>query len=811
MKPFLLLIFLSVVVVKSSAQQKNYDIVRTDEAIKIDGQFDEAIWSSAPKMTDFIQSKPNPNTKASQASDVQITYDDQAIYVAATLWDDEVKTRYKELGQRDDLSVAADFFAIMFDTFDDDQNGFAFGVTAAGVQFDVKFNNNNDDFSFDAVWESQVRSDDKAWYVELKIPYYSLRFPQKEVQTWGVNAIRSIQRNQEEDFWNAIDPNESGFVKQWGQMTGLSAIKPPLRLSFTPFASVNLSKQGASSVQRNFNIGTDLKYGINESFTLDMTLIPDFGGVRSDEQILNLGPFEQVYDENREFFKEGIELFKKGNLFYTRRIGQRPQGYDAVSEQLRDNEIITVNPYRTGLINGLKVSGRTNTNWGLGVFNGITNKAEATILDTITQEKRQVQTAALTNYNVLVAEKALKNASSFYVINTNVLRKSVASDANVAGAGVTLRNKKNTYIFESEFAFSQINDKQDGMDSSSSGWKIGSYIGKTKAPFTFGIESYIENDTYNPNDLGLLFTNNEWFNQAHVNYQLTEEKDWYRFMSFGANLRYSRIYKPAHPIGIEWSAYYEVTFKNLWNVWANVYGAPQGKRDYFEPRLHDFRTYFKRPESNWINSGWSSNENKKLSINGNMERGFGRDYVDIDYWSLFLQPNFRLSNQLTIASGFGFTYFDNNVGFAQMQDDDPVFGLRKRKSFNWSPQLAYRFNENMNLSLFGRYNWDQVDYKRFYYLNQQGELGQEVIFQPEDEPDDVNFSALNLDFIYRWRFAPGSDIVLSYQKQIGRRSEVLSSNLVQNFTNLWQEDHGDNLNVKLIYFIDYNALRRKTS
>jgi len=123
----------------------------------------------------------------------------------------------------------------------------------------------------------------------------------------------------------------------------------------------------------------DVKYGINQAFTLDMTLIPDFGQVQSDNQVLNLTPFEVKYNENRSFFTEGTELFGKGNLFYSRRIGGKPLHYYDVGNQLKPGETIARNPQGTRLINATKVSGRTSSGLGIGVFNAITNTQYATI------------------------------------------------------------------------------------------------------------------------------------------------------------------------------------------------------------------------------------------------------------------------------------------------------------------------------------------------------------------------------------------------------------------------------------------------
>ena len=147
----------------------------------------------------------------------------------------------------------------------------------------------------------------------------------------------------------------------------------------------------------------DLKYGLNESFTLDMTLIPDFGQVASDAMVLNLSPFEVKYEENRQFFNEGVELFNKGGeMFYSRRL---------------END----------LLNATKVTGRTKNGLGIAGLNAITNKTDD---------------SPLTNYNVFIVDKALDNSSSISIMNTNVTNTNSNKDANVTGFFTRFNNKK---------------------------------------------------------------------------------------------------------------------------------------------------------------------------------------------------------------------------------------------------------------------------------------------------------------------------------------------------------------------------------
>ena len=161
-------------------------------------------------------------------------------------------------------------------------------------------------------------------------------------------------------------------------MSNIRDINPPIRLSLMPYASTYVD-HFEDKTTLDFNAGMDLKYGINESFTLDATLIPDFGQVAFDNQVLNLSPFEIQFQENRQFFNEGTELFSLGDLFYSRRIGGAPKNITNQDLSGNDSAEVTVRTEFTRLLNATKISGRTNGNLGIGFLNAVTDNNYSTI------------------------------------------------------------------------------------------------------------------------------------------------------------------------------------------------------------------------------------------------------------------------------------------------------------------------------------------------------------------------------------------------------------------------------------------------
>ena len=185
-------------------------------------------------------------------------------------------------------------------------------------------------------------------------------------------------------------------------LTGITDIKPPLRLQFsTYFATYDEKPSGEKIYSLRGSGGMDVKYGINQAYTLDMTLIPHFGQVVIDNRILNLSPFEIKFQENRPFFTEGIDLFNKGNLFYSRRIGTEPNYRKYPTGGLNDS--IISDPAQAKIVNATKISGHSESGLGIGFLNAITTPQNTTFLDTVKGTTHKEESMPFTNYTVFVA------------------------------------------------------------------------------------------------------------------------------------------------------------------------------------------------------------------------------------------------------------------------------------------------------------------------------------------------------------------------------------------------------------------------
>ncbi len=818
----IVVMFLGQLLFGQSIDKKEMQITRIDQSIKVNGDLDEGAWLSAPVYSDFTQNSPEPNIPAPQKTEVKILYDNVNIYVGAVMYDVSRDSILRQLCIRDEKgqrsrnvfsSTNTDWFGIALDTYKDGINGVIFAVSPMNVQFDMKYSDQGRDKNWDSVWRSEVKIHEDKWVVEMAIPFSALRIPTSEIQEWHVNFCRQIRRQRSENWWNKIDPGVEGFFNQFGLLKGLENIESPVRFQATPYVASVLSYQREPDATpertngRTFTGGMDLKYGINDAFTLDMTLIPNFGEVQSDDQILNLSQFEVRFDENRPFFTEGTELFNKGNIFYSRRIGGSPLNRSVADDNLGINESVTSNPVETPLINAFKLSGRTNSGLGIGVFNGIVGKTFATVENTVTGETREVETNPFTNYNILVFDQNLKNNSFVTLINANTLRFGDDYDANVTGVVFNARNKKQTLSVSGEGKLSQLYNKQaDGSLNTDLGHAYSLNIGKTGGQYTYGAFYNEESDTYNPNDLGFLFNNNERSMGVYAGFNQFEP--FGKFNGGGANIELgmSMLYDPGVYNNMDLSLGGYLITKDFFSFGGNISSSVTDRFDYFEPRTSDLSVYVRKP-GYFYTGGWiSSDYRKRFAVD--VRAGMGNGYFNKErYITWTFSPRFRVNDRLFFLWSTRNEHNINETGYASTDvNDNPVLALRDVARVTNTLSTNYIFNENMGMTLRVRHFWSKVNHDSYHYVGNKGEL----LIGPTDVDADNKFSALTLDWVYTWRFAPGSDLVLVYKNQVFGGG---SDNTGINYFKDWNERENDlisnTITLKIQYFLDYYVLKNQ--
>ena len=313
---------------------------RVVEAPTIDGLLDETVWRESTPLMDFVQAEPLEGQPATEGTEVQVLYDDVAIFIGARMHDGAPAQIVTTDTSRDAGLGNQDSFQVIFDTFQDRQNGFVFGTNATGIQYDAQVRNQgNPRTSWDGSWEVRTRLDEDGWTAEFRIPLRTLRYGPPP-QVWGVNFMRNIQRRRERSYWAPMPRQFNlGRLTSAGDLTDLD-LQAPRNLKVLPYvvSSANRGFAPGSTTDIEGDFGLDAKVGVTGSMNLDLTYNTDFAQVEVDTQQINLTRYSLRFPERRPFFLENSELFNVGasgrgfrgggdlDLFFSRRIGLDEDG-----------------------------------------------------------------------------------------------------------------------------------------------------------------------------------------------------------------------------------------------------------------------------------------------------------------------------------------------------------------------------------------------------------------------------------------------------------------------------------------------------
>jgi hypothetical protein len=462
-----------------STEQKVVRAMRTNELIKLDGMLNEKVWQT-PGYSDFVQSEPIDGSEPTEKTVVWVAYDNNALYVAARLFDSEPEKIVNRLGRRDD-SVESDWFKFSVDPYYDRRTGFQFRINPAGSIIDeTLYNDSWSDNTWDGIWGWAARIDGQGWTVEIRIPYKQLRFPKKDEYIWGVNFARTIKRKNEYNTFVWIPKGERGFVSHFAKLEGIKDINPGRHIELLPYV-VGQAEYSSGEDGNPFdtgkkyvgNSGLDIKMGLKTNLILDATINPDFGQVEVDPAVINLSAYETYYAEKRPFFIEGRNIFEFGwggatswssfdwgnpDFFYSRRIGRAPQG------DVSNDEGYVNTPDRTNILGAVKLSGKIANGWNIGFLNALTTREYANI--DFEGERFQEEVEPFSYYGVFRAQKEFNDGNQgFGLITTSVARNLRTKNLkdilnkNAVGLGLdgwTFLDKNKTWVITGWFGSSQI-------------------------------------------------------------------------------------------------------------------------------------------------------------------------------------------------------------------------------------------------------------------------------------------------------------------------------------------------------------------
>ncbi|HEU5040486.1 MAG TPA: DUF5916 domain-containing protein, partial [Gemmatimonadales bacterium] len=347
----------------------------------LDGRDDDPVWRLAPAIDGFQQAKPSEGGPARYRTEVRVAYDARTLYVFVRAHDPRPDSIVALLSRRDD-QTASDEIILMLDPYHDRRTGYEFVVNPAGVKSDYAvYNDGDEDVAWDAIWEAATAIDSLGWTAEYRIPLSQLHYSSSGPVTFGFLVWRTIQRHTETVTWPLYRQSRSGFISQFGELTGLEGLASPGHAEVTPYlVTKSVPGTAAEGYARDEEIsaGGDLKYRIASNLLLNLTVNPDFGQVEADPSELNLGAFETFFSEQRPFFVEGKGLFTFNvncvvvvdcntgeGLFYSRRIGRAPQLADTYGDESSATS--------TRILGAAKITGRLPGGFSLGVLDAVTD------------------------------------------------------------------------------------------------------------------------------------------------------------------------------------------------------------------------------------------------------------------------------------------------------------------------------------------------------------------------------------------------------------------------------------------------------
>ncbi|NGP88156.1 carbohydrate binding family 9 domain-containing protein [Aliifodinibius halophilus] len=812
--------------------------------ITLDGKLDENIWKNARIATDFTQRIPNDGAPASEKTEVQVVYSNDALYVGIRAFDSAMDSVAATLFRKDGAAYS-DWVYVSIDSYSDNRTSFNFAVNPRGVQKDILiFNDSNEDKRWDAVWETKTTILENSWVAELRIPLSQLRFDtDKTEQSWGINFQRRLARKEEISFWSPTPQDASGLVSLYGELTGIKELPKINRLEITPYASSDLTKAPGDDKNPYYNandwngsIGADIKYSLTPDLTLTGTINPDFGQVEADPAVINLSAFETFFPEQRPFFLEGTDIFEFGRtkthntfgnplVFYSRRIGRRPQGN--ASNSGIDPQYTDV-PSQTTIASAAKLSGKTDNGFSLGILNAFTLREKAQF-QTTTNTDGSVSVEPPTNYFVGRVKQDFDGGQTTVgaygsavnrSIRADYLSQSLHNSAYIAGLDFEHSWKDREWILSGTLSGISVNGSKEAIAATQR--SSARYYNRVDADY-LSVDPNKTNLSGYAGELSIgKFGGDHWrgsltYSTVSPGYEVNdigfENRADYHALSYFLSYQESspelfRFYKLWAFAGHGWNYggdlinnYYRTgAFFQLKNLWSFNYNAGFNGKSYLD-RLSRGGPVAERAKDWNFNININSDQTRKVSFNiGTSHRSDVSGEFDHSYWTgLEIRPATFI--QLSISPQFS---IEKDTDQYVTSSEDPsaqntygnryVFADIDKSTLSTSIRLDWTFTPSISLQTYVRpfitsgnfYNYKEFtapyDYKFAVYGEDRGVIqkNNDVYTVDPDgagtapsftfEEQDFNFKSIQTNAVFRWEYQPGSIFYLVWQQDQSHKS-----------------------------------------
>lgn len=834
------------------------------DAPVIDGFLNDEAWQAAPVASDFTQLEPNEGEAATEKTEVRVLYGADALYVAFRAFDSQPDSIAGQLTRRDADSYS-DAVHVIIDSYFDRRTAFHFGVNPVGVKVDIyRYDDTQEDSSWDAVWDVATRIDAQGWTAEFRIPYSQLRFGNHDDQTWGINFAREIARRNETATWAPIRQSDAALVSKSGELRGLKGLGTPMRMELRPFTLARLTQAPGNAdnpfYKENdfFNSGgLDLKYGVTNDLTLDVTVNPDFGQVEADPAQVNLSAFESFYPEQRPFFIEGAAIYNFGigigdgdlgseSLFYSRRIGRSPQG------RADPQGGFTENPEVSTILGAWKLSGKTQGGWSIGLLHAVTAEESAQVA-TADGTRLEDPVEPLSNYGVARVQKDFREGKSAVgFIGTAANRNKEVADALLLrsggyAGGFDFRHRfgaDDRYLLNGYVLGSHVRGSEEAMEltqlspsryfqrpdadhteldptlTSMNGWAGKLEFFKVGGGFwKWGTTAMAKSPGFEPNDLGFQRESDLILHAGFIGYNHytpTEKlRRWNLSMNgwHGWSFGGERLATGGNLNG---------SF-TLLNYWGGFMGINHDFEAFSNGTLRGGPLVRREARTNgWL--GFFSDSRK--AIQANVNNSWSRA-SESDSWSWNSSANLRWrpSGRMNISLGPFFNRTVNGLQWVQRvqtEEDHYVFGRIDQKTLGMTGRFDLTFTPDLTLQLYaqpfvsaGSYgDFRQVADPRAERFQDRYALLQPTledgIYRTDLDGDGVaesfgnpgfNFQQFRSTMVLRWEYRPGSLLFLVWSQGRDNFTQNGAFNFGDNLNNLFHQDAEDVFMLKISYWI----------
>ena len=768
---------------------------KTARAHVVSGTISESDWQQAELLTTFVQREPSEGSPATYQTDARVIADETALHVVVNAQDPDQDKIVGYLTRRDEDSQS-DWIHLFIDSYHDRRTGYQFAVNAAGVKRDSYwYNDDNNDDSWDAVWDVKVERVATGWKAEFHIPYSQLRFASGGDGKIGFAVLRYVPRINETSSWPLVARSRNGIMSQLGELDGVKPSGASKRLELSPYTVATMVTEPEQfgnplhkTINPNASGGLDLKYAISPALSLTATVNPDFGQVEADPAVVNLGAFETFFDERRPFFIEGSGTYRWDCndclLFYSRRIGRQPRG----SPGLADGEY-SAQPLQTTILGAAKLTGRVGR-FSVGGLVAATQEEFADIALGAGRRSEVVEPGTFFSVSRLRREFADQSSLGFIMTTTTRrLSEPVAfiPDSAVTGgmdydwrigrrfnvngflAGSTVRGNQDAiarlqrstvHSFQRPDAeHVEFNPLADALNGHAGQISFGKISGeRTRFNFTTSYKS----PGFDVNDIGFLqradvISQNGWL-------QMRWEKPGKRVRDYRINFNYwSSQNFDGDRLGLGGNFNAHWAFTNNWNT---GFGVNVNARN-----LDDRRT--RGGPAGYSNNGagyWhyiGTDQRKPVHV------GFDSNYYSDGHgYSWGLGPNLTLKPTAALAAQFGMS-MNRNIEDSQWigaVDRDGgthyVFGHLDQTTTSLTTRVNYTLTPNLSVQVYGQPFVSSGDYENFHEMVNGRAVRYDNRYAPfayEGNPD-FRFLSFRTTNVMRWEFKPGSTLFVVWQQ-----------------------------------------------